>query len=82
MSEYERFAACKGCGGTWSGFAACHCPTCHLNFVSVNAFDDHRIGDYEPNSRRCLTVVELKALGAWQDDRDYWHSPTTVPSLL
>jgi hypothetical protein len=43
--------------------AACTCSVCKKEFVSVTDFDVHRTGTYEPNTRRCLTDVEMTSRG-------------------
>lgn len=36
---------------------------CGKNFAGMTAFDAHRVGNYQPMERRCLTTEELQALG-------------------
>lgn len=70
------------------------CPTCGLDFSTVAAFDDHRIGtfDYtfqqgvrrEPpvfDGRRCLDLEEMEQAG-WRTDRyGRWKSPIEHPAV-
>lgn len=39
------------------------CRACGLIFASVEAFDEHRSGTYEPPARRCLSSAELLKAG-------------------
>ncbi len=48
------------------------CSVCGATFVSVAAFDIHRVGSYLPRSRRCMTVNEMQAEGLIQDDKGWW----------
>lgn len=41
----------------------CQCGGCGEYFNSTFSFDAHRVGTYAPNTRRCLSVPEIKALG-------------------
>jgi hypothetical protein len=36
---------------------------CGLRFTSAFSFDTHRVGMYTPNTRRCSTPVEMRAIG-------------------
>jgi hypothetical protein len=47
------------------------CPTCHLFFYSVTAFDKHRTGDHGVN-RRCRTPEEMQAKGMALNEHGYW----------
>lgn len=47
------------------------CPTCGEFFNSTSAFDKHRIGEYEV-ARRCLSVVEMLAIGMVKNSKDFW----------
>jgi hypothetical protein len=72
------------------------CGACGLDFVSVPAFDEHRIGthDYtlaegarrDPpvyDGRRCLSVAELIDAGWVQTRWDRWKLPAALePHLL
>lgn len=49
------------------------CPTCHLFFYSVTAFDKHRTGDHGRN-RRCLKPDEMQAKGMSLNDGGYWQA--------
>jgi hypothetical protein len=50
------------------------CPTCFEVFNSTYAFDKHRVGSFENNTRRCLTEDEMKAIGMATNKRDRWVS--------
>jgi hypothetical protein len=44
------------------------CSGCGFNLATMEAFEKHRIGDFEgkgENKRRCLSVDEMKARG-WE----------------
>jgi alpha-D-ribose 1-methylphosphonate 5-triphosphate synthase subunit PhnL len=53
---------CNQCGRRWFGLSEGHCTVCHTNFSSDKSFDLHRVGEYEPDTRRCLTEKEMHAL--------------------
>lgn len=55
------------------GERANQCPTCHLFFFSVNAFDKHRTGDHGVN-RRCRTPEEMLEKGMCLNKYGYWIS--------
>lgn len=69
--DYKVYHSCS-CGSKWSGVERAHCPSCHKTFNSVYAFDKHRTGTYEPNTRRCLTTEEMTARGMCTDSAGYW----------
>jgi len=57
------------------------CPTCGEYFNSVGAFDKHRTGEYgkpvsggvySPSSRRCLSEVEMRAIGMEKSTKAFW----------
>jgi hypothetical protein len=50
------------------------CPTCFEVFNSTYAFDKHRVGSFEKNTRRCLTEDEMKAIGMATNKKDRWVS--------
>lgn len=69
----------------------CQCPACGLPFTSPRECERHRTGRYAAQgewqgTRRCLTVVELKASGWRTNARGFWMqgrkeragSPATV----
>ncbi len=37
------------------------CSACDLKFASDGSFDRHRVGAFEPDTRRCLSTLELQA---------------------
>jgi hypothetical protein len=49
------------------------CPTCHLFFFSLTAFDKHRTGDHGRN-RRCRTPDEMLEKGMCLNKDGYWVS--------
>lgn len=51
------------------------CAACNLVFNSTASFDFHRVGTYEPDTRRCLTLVEMRQKGMVQDGRGQWVKP-------
>lgn len=58
-----------------AGSAACFCDQCGRLFTTVTAFDQHRVGDFEPvNTRRCLTDRELQRRGLSVGERGAWIS--------
>lgn len=62
-----------------SGATRSHCPRCGVTFVSVAAFDYHRVGLYTPTGRRCLTLDEMQAEGMVQEERGVWGFDPTRP---
>lgn len=72
------------------------CGACGLDFGSVAAFDEHRVGEHDytftegvamdpprEDGRRCLAATELEE-GGWHRDRwGRWKLPTELePHLL
>ena len=57
-------SCCRRCGAYWSGYRACHCPTCHNTFGGVTGFDLHRMG----GDCRPLENVDL----TWNPERGMW----------
>ena len=51
------------------------CAACEEYFNSNHAFDKHRIGSFEPDTRRCLTVAEMEAMNFRKTKDDFWLSP-------
>lgn len=64
------------------------CSPCGLDFASVSAFDEHRIGEHDYtyseglkmnpvryDGRRCLTADELMAMGWRTDSHGRWRKP-------
>lgn len=41
----------------------CRCSVCNEYFNSAFAFSSHRIGTYQPPTRRCLSPDEMRARG-------------------
>lgn len=52
------------------------CTACGLFFSSVSAFDRHRTGTYQPNTRRCMCASEMLAAGLILRN-DVWGFPMT-----
>lgn len=50
------------------------CTGCGLFFSSVSAFDKHRTGTYQPNTRRCMNASEMLAAGLVLKN-DVWGFP-------
>jgi hypothetical protein len=51
------------------------CSGCGEDFNSVELFDRHRRGSFEPNDRYCLTVGEMQAHGWESNERGRWVDP-------
>lgn len=51
------------------------CAACEEYFNSTDAFTKHRVGSYEPDRRRCLTVAEMEAKTFSKTQDDFWLSP-------
>ena len=63
--QYE--VLCR-CGKGWNGLKTCHCAACHRTFSTVIAFDKHRRGTYEPDTRHCVNPTDA---GLVRVARDY-----------
>ncbi len=53
------------------------CPSCGEYFNSFTAFDKHRVGSFEPNERRCLTVAEMQINNFGKTKDDFWLCPVS-----
>lgn len=53
----------------------CQCPTCGECFGSVRGFDRHRVGEYVPGERRCLSLSEMRSMGWAMDGRGFLLTP-------
>jgi hypothetical protein len=66
------------------------CEACGEDFGSITAFDNHRVGTHaytfsmhDPgrlDGRRCLSVIEVKALGWNKDGNGRWRTPPKAVS--
>ena len=66
------------------------CRVCDEDFGSRSAFDKHRVGRHEYlfsihdpsrfDGRRCLSVLELKAMGWNRDRHGRWRTPPRAVS--
>jgi hypothetical protein len=54
------------------------CPTCHHYFNSSFAFGRHRVGEFNPNTRRCLTPEEMRAKGMLISSTGFWITEARV----
>lgn len=72
------------------------CRACNQTFVSVAAFDFHRVSSYgeaiydgnshrvvgyTPHQRRCLTAEEMVVLGMTQNAKGWWQMPVRVKTV-
>ena len=55
--------------------ARCGCIGCDKVFGSLWAFDKHRTGKFDFDTRRCLTAEELKKLGFTKKDGVWRTAP-------
>ena len=62
-----------------SGATRSYCPKCGVTFISVAAFDYHRVGPYTLRGRRCLTLNEMRAEGMIQEKQGAWAFDPTRP---
>ena len=53
------------------------CAACEEYFNSTHAFTKHRVGSFEPDTRRCLTVAEMEAKTFSKTQDDYWLCPVS-----
>ena len=53
------------------------CCACDEYFNSSGAFDQHRTGLFD-DTRRCLTVVEMRAKNFSKTKDDFWLCPVTL----
>ena len=79
--DYVPETVCPWCEGVFGPQDTGHCTGgpfggCCLTFASNHAFDQHRTGTYEPDTRRCRTPEELLAKG-WTRAGDFnvWRTP-------
>lgn len=49
-----------------------YCAACREPFISQRLFDEHRVGKFHPNERRCLSKDEMVAKG-WRHDGKTWR---------
>jgi len=54
------------------------CAACEEYFNSTHAFTKHRVGSFEPDTRRCLTVAEMEAKTFSKTQDDFWLCPVTL----
>ena len=54
------------------------CPTCQEYFNSSTTFDQHRVGSFEPDTRRCLTVAEMQVKNFGKTNDDFWLCPVSL----
>ena len=54
------------------------CAACEEYFNSNHAFDRHRIGSFEPDTRRCLTAAEMEAMKFGKTKDDFWLCPVSL----
>lgn len=52
------------------------CSACGKTFAGTRAFDDHRVGSYEPLERYCLSTFEMERAGCTQNARGDWSRRT------
>ena len=57
MAESQNSTTCITCKHTWTALGEAHCPTCHLHFGNVKAFDAHFKHPVAPG---CLTIGEIR----------------------
>jgi len=51
----------------------CECCACHEYFNKNVTFEAHRVGSFgAKNTRRCLTIEEMKRMGFTKTQDDYW----------
>jgi len=54
----------------------CECCSCREHFNKTATFEAHRVGSFgRRNTRRCLTIEEMKGLGYTKTQDDYWLAP-------
>ena len=56
----------------------CRCAACGEYFQHPNAFEKHRVGTYQPDTRRCLTAAEMDAQGFERDPRGNRKTPLSA----
>ena len=75
---------CTPCERTWTGKRIEHRTECHQTFTGNTSGDKHRVGEFAPDTRRCLTAAEMRAKGMAQNARGQWtnggDSPWAVAS--
>jgi len=53
------------------------CAACEEYFNSTHAFTKHRVGSFEPDTRRCLTAAEMEAMKFGKTKDDFWLCPVS-----
>lgn len=54
----------------------CKCSGCGEYFLTVDAFDAHRVRGYRvPGDRHCQPTPQLREMGFERDPRGYWRLP-------
>lgn len=62
----DGYGSCRVGGDHWSGFAVCHCTSCHHTFADVAAFDQHRVrGRCQDPAARGLVKVRRSLWVGW-----------------
>lgn len=51
------------------------CSECLEDFASMEVFDKHRVGTFEPNDRHCLTETQMLNKGWQKNKHDRWFDP-------
>ncbi|HEX3641667.1 MAG TPA: hypothetical protein VHV10_10280 [Ktedonobacteraceae bacterium] len=62
----------------------CQCSACSRFFESIEAFDAHRTGSYDPPRRRCLAKSEMLRSGLSPSSDGTWSAtapPVARPGL-
>ena len=54
------------------------CAACEEYFNSTHAFTKHRVGSFEPDTRRCLTVAEMEAKTFSKTQDYFWLCPVAL----
>lgn len=58
------------------------CPGCSEYFNSTAAFDKHRTGDHNKQTRRCLSPDEMTSKGMRKGADSFWRGEAMPESII
>ena len=67
---------CPTCGARWAGLNTNHCTSCHNTFTGIAAFDKHRTGKHDNDTRHCLNPATVGLIDAGRNYQCWGHETT------
>ncbi len=58
------------------------CPGCGQYFNSTHAFDKHRVGEHQKNSRTCLSTLQMTEKGMFVGHDGFWRGSAMPETAL